>query len=540
MSTAAVRSEQQPARRGAGTLAWSLPSRGIAFFSGPVGLAFKLFLLGLLNALSVWAGVVLAGDESWIALAILVVTTVAIDLVYLWPTRVVPLKFLVPGTVFLIAFQIVPIAYNVNVAFSNWSTGHVLVKEEAIEGIQRNTLAPPPDGRSYIMAPARDADGKLVLLLVDEVSGDAFVGDREGLDSLAADTLTIDEIGLITRAEGYKLVKGPELQLLDKELQSYTVPTTGASAIQPEGLEVALELRPTVRYDAAADTFTRVDDGLVFRDNNRGSYVAATGEELEPGWRTGVGLENFSNIINDPLIRKPFVRVFFWTLAFATLTVLLSFALGLFLAIALDRPDMKMRRLYRSLLVVPYAVPGFLSILVWRGLLNDEFGVVNSVLHLDVPWLFDPSWAKVSALIVSTWLTFPYFFLVSMGALQSIPGELVEAARVDGGGPLQIFRRVTLPLLMVAVAPLLIASFAFNFNNFNNIYLLTEGGPAAEDQSIAGATDILISYTWKLAFESGKGQDYGLASAISIVIFFIVATISAVSFWRTKALENVR
>jgi arabinogalactan oligomer/maltooligosaccharide transport system permease protein len=142
--------------------------------------------------------------------------------------------------------------------------------------------------------------------------------------------------------------------------------------------------------------------------------------------------------------------------------------------------------------------------------------------------------------MVSTWLTVPYFFLVSLGALQAIPGELVEAARVDGGGPLQIFRRVRLPLLLVAVAPLLIASFAFNFNNFNNIYLLTGGGPAANDQSIAGSTDILISYTWKLAFQAGKGNDYALASTIAILIFFIVATISAVSFWRTKALESLR
>ena len=123
-------------------------------------------------------------------------------------------------------------------------------------------------------------------------------------------------------------------------------------------------------------------------------------------------------------------------------------------------------------------MPGFLSLLVWAGLLNDEFGVVNNVLNTSIPWLFDPTWAKVSVILVSVWLTFPYFFLVSMGALQSIPGELVEAARVDGGGPWQIFRRVTLPLLLVAVAPLLIASFAFNFNNFNNIYLLTGGGPA--------------------------------------------------------------
>ena len=95
-------------------------------------------------------------------------------------------------------------------------------------------------------------------------------------------------------------------------------------------------------------------------------------------------------------------------------------------------------------------------------------------------------------ILVSVWLTTPYFFLVSMGALQSIPAELTEAARVDGGGGWAIFRRVTLPLLLVAVAPLMIASFAFNFNNFNNIYLLTGGGPYSGSSSVAGSTDILI------------------------------------------------
>jgi ABC-type sugar transport system permease subunit len=162
---------------------------------------------------------------------------------------------------------------------------------------------------------------------------------------------------------------------------------------------------------------------------------------------------------------------------------------------------------------------------------------VNRVFHLSIPWLFDPNWAKVSILLVSFWLGFPYFFLVSLGALQSIPAELVEAARVDGGGAWQVFRRVTLPLLLVAVSPLLVASFAFNFNNFNNIYLLTGGGPAQDNSSIAGSTDILISYTYKLAIATGKGSDYGLACAVSVIIFFIVALIAGIGFWRSGALR---
>ena len=144
----------------------------------------------------------------------------------------------------------------------------------------------------------------------------------------------------------------------------------------------------------------------------------------------------------------------------------------------LDKPTLRFRRIYQLLLVVPYALPGFLAVLIWGGLLNDDFGVVNNLLHANIPWLFDPWWAKVSVIAVSVWLTVPYFLLISLGALQSIPGELVEAARVDGGGGWQIFRRVTLPLLLVVVAPLMIASFAVNFNSFVTIYLLTAGGPA--------------------------------------------------------------
>ena len=537
MSTPTITGDAPPP--GLSLRAASLPARLVSVLSGTVGLVLKLVLLAVVNGIALWAAIALARDEQWLAIAVLVLATLALDAVYLVPRRAVPLKFLVPGTIFLIAFQVIPIFYNANVAFTNWSTGHLLTKTEAIEAIERNSLAPPTDARSFLMTPARDSGGGLVLILVDEVTGSAYVGTREDLEPLPPDAVTT-EAGVVTGASGYTLVKPNELLALDRELNEYIVPSGGRRAIRPEGLDVATELEPTLRYDAARGAFVRLRDGAAFRDDGKGSFVTAGGEELEPGWRTSVGFDNFSRILNDQLIRRPFVRVFFWTFGFAVATVLISFALGLFLAIALNKPGMSFLRTYRSLLVLPYAVPAFLTILVWSGLLNDEFGLVNRLLPRDVPWLFDPNWAKVSVLIVSVWLTFPYFFLVSLGALQSIPEELVEAARVDGGGPMQIFRRVTLPLLLVAVAPLLIASFAFNFNNFNIIYLLTKGGPTVGDQGVAGATDILISYTWKLAFESGKGQDYGLASAISIVIFFIVATISAASFWRSRALEELR
>jgi ABC-type sugar transport system permease subunit len=516
----------------------SAPSRAIAFFSGPVGFAVKIGLLAVVNALAVWAAILLATDHKWVALAVLVASTVIIDAVYLSP-RAYPAKFLIPGTVFLLAFQVIPILYTINVAFDKYSTGHVSSKANAVEAIQQNSLSESAAGTAYTMAVARDESGKLALVLVDQDTGKTYVGDKEGLEPLPQDSVATNADGTITSATGYTLVTGNDLFQLDRTISNYSVPVGDQGAIRPQGLDTAVVLKPTLRYDAKADTFTRISDGAVYRDNGKGSFVTAAGEELEPGWRTRVGFANFDRLINDPLVRRPFVRVFIWTFFFAVSTVLISFAIGLLLAIALDKNGMRFQRLYRSVLVIPYAIPGLLSILVWSGLLNDRFGVVNQAFHIHIPWLFDPNWAKVSVILVSVWLTFPYFFLVSMGALQSVPSELYEAARVDGGGGWQVFRKVTLPLLLIAVAPLMIASFAFNFNNFNNIYLLTAGGPAMSESSVAGSTDILISYTYKLAIATGKGQDFGLAAAITIIIFLIVATISAISFSKTKALENL-
>ncbi len=527
-----------------------LIARSIAAFSGTVGLAIKIALLAVVNAIAVWAAVVLADHRRWPALGVLVVATLLIDYLYLVPKSwTLPAKFLIPGTVFLLGFQIVPIVFTINVAFENYSTGHVLTKSQAIDSIKVNSLQAPANGRQFDIAAARNKSGDLVLLMRDEASKQTYVGTTNGLQPIAKSDVTLPATGPPTAAKGYTVIHGAELFALDKQLSSFKVPTSGDAAILPQGTTIAVELKPTLRYDPKSNTFTRISDGRVFHDNGLGSFVAGK-EELEPGWKTHTGFRNFGKIIHDPLVRDPFISIFLWTFAFAAAVVFFSFATGLFIAIALDKKGMRFQKLYRSILIIPYAIPGFLSLLVWGGLLNDDFGVVNnSILHHHVPWLFGGpvwgpisfiTWPRVAVVLVSVWLTTPYFFLVSLGALQSIPAELTEAARVDGGGAWAIFRRVTLPLLLVAVAPLMIASFAFNFNNFNNVYLLTQGGPYNGASSIAGNTDILISYTYKLAIASGKGSDYGLASAVAIIIFFIVAGISGISFWRSNSLESMR
>ena len=513
--------------------------RVLSAFSGTTGVVVKIALLAILNAFAIWAMYVLITRNHWVSVTVLALATAGIDLVYLAPRRsTLPLKFLIPGTIFLVAFQVIPILYTFQVAFTNYSTGHITTKSDAITQIRLTSLQPPANGRSYTMAAAKDSSGKLVLILQDDTSHKNFVGTQKGLTPLPAGSVKTGALG-ITSATGYTIVTGSALFALDKTLQSYIVPvgSTGAG-IRPQTISTAVELQPTLRYDAKRDVFIRISDGAVFSDNGKGSFAHGA-EELEPGWKTGVGAANFKRIVNDPLVQQPFVRVLIWTVVFAALSVGLSFAAGLFLAVTLDKKGMRFQRIYRTILVIPWAIPGFLSLLVWAGLFNDQFGVINRMFHISIPWLFDANWAKVTCILVNTWLSTPYFFLVSLGALQAIPEELTEAGRVDGGSPFQLFRRVTFPLLLVAVAPLLIASFAFNFNNFNAIYFLTGGGPPQANSSIAGSTDILISYTYKLAIAAGKGNDFALASAVSIIIFLIVAVISGIAFSKTKALEEL-
>jgi ABC-type sugar transport system permease subunit len=263
-----------------------------------------------------------------------------------------------------------------------------------------------------------------------------------------------------------------------------------------------------------------------------------------PGWIAVIGPDNYSTIFTNERIRQPFLGVFSWNLIFALGSVFGTFALGLALANALQDERLKGRAIYRSIFIIPYAVPAFLSALVWRGLLNDQFGQVNRVLGnvgIDaVPWLGDPTWAKVAVLLVNLWLGFPYMFLITSGALTSIPMELKEAAKVDGASAWTVFRSITLPLLLVSTAPLLIGSFAFNFNNFVLIFLLTNGGPPLTGFDVpVGATDILISFTFDIAQQSGRGNQFALASAIVVLIFLVVAVISAASFRYTKRLEEV-
>jgi arabinogalactan oligomer / maltooligosaccharide transport system permease protein len=500
------------------------------------GTIVKIVLLGLVNAVVIAALPVAFSKPDYPIAIASIVALVVIDIVYLSRRRwSIPMKYLLPGTLFLLVFAVYPIIYLIFISTTNYGTGNNLTKDQVIERIESNSVTASDDAIRYdLQILARDdPNGELAFLLTDD-DGNVFLGTTDDFVSVGPDDLV--EQGTRLSVEGYVALNLGQANDRSGEISAFS--TEGpAGTVRNDGFGTAFAQQQTRVFDPATDTITDTVTGTVYTAQG-GYFTNDDGDQLLPGWRSGVGLDNYERLITDERTRNSFIRVFVWTIVFSLMSVLLSFGLGLLLALVFNDPRMRGRRWYRSLIIIPYAIPSFMTALVWRGMLNQQFGVINRWLGTNLPWL-DGDWLPYfSILLVNTWLGYPYMFLVCSGALQSIPEDLTEAASVDGASGIKRFRLITLPLLLVAVAPLLVASFAFNFNNFNLIYLLTEGRPPIQG-STAGRTDILISYVYKLAFQSG-GADYGFAAALSVVIFMIVAAISAFSFRFTKTFEEMR
>ncbi|MEU4640123.1 ABC transporter permease subunit [Micromonospora sp. NPDC023814] len=504
------------------------------------GLLVKVILLGLTAGIAIWAAFPLVEAEKWIGLAVLAATTAGLFYLYL-TRRHIPAKYLVPGTLFLIAFQVVPVLYTASTAFTNFGDGHRGTKDEAVVAIQTASVKQVPGSTEYALSIAAKGDpatGPLVFLVSDPATGVVSAGDTGGLRQLDAGQVTVAPGGKVTAAEGYTVLNFGQASARSQEITDLVVPTSGG-ALRSAGLSRAYEGKAVRAYDAGCDCIRDTETGRTWTaDEETGAFVAADGERLAQGWKVTVGLENFSRVLTDPAISGPFFGTLLWNFAFAIASTGGTFLLGMFIALALHSPRMRGTNLYRVLLILPYAMPSFAMLLVWRDMFNTDFGLINNLFGIGVDW-FGQEWsARIAVILVQLWLGYPYMFLVATGALQAIPKELTEATSVDGASPWQSFRSVTLPLLLVALSPLLIASFAYNFNNFNAIYLTTEGGPFPADNPTAGATDLLITYTYRLAF-GAQGAQFGLAAAVSIFIFTIVAVVSAVSFRRTRKQEEV-
>ncbi|MCL1586813.1 MAG: ABC transporter permease subunit [Actinomycetia bacterium] len=527
------------------------------------GFWVRLVLLALLDAVALWSSLILIADGSVIMFLGLVIGVLFINWVYLWP-RTEALRWITPGLVFMTIFVVIPIIYTSYVSLTNWRTGNVTSKEQTIDFWEAKVYVDPEaEGTLFDLFvytdDSGDPDGFKLLLVNEEgqyVYGDPRLRTETAIEDGVEDEGTFASGEEIPPAEfnGSRLLTQREVFQLSTQVDfKNLVVDTDSGEIVILGLSQGRVVQASQRYvyDEEADTLIDTVENRVCSPGEvtatKGNFVCDDGEVLVPGWVATIGLKNYNTVATNPLIREPFLRVFLWNFVFAFLSVATTFALGLLLAVTMHHYRMKGLRFYRSVFIIPYAIPAFLSILVWRGLFNSSFGTINrtlaplyDLLGIDpIRWLSDPTWAKVTVILVNLWLGFPYMFLLATGALQSIPSDILEAASVDGATGGRAFRKITFPLLMVALAPLLIGSFAFNFNNFNLIFLLTQGGPPVLGADIpVGHTDILISFTFNLASNAGRGNNFGLASAITMLIFFLLLLISAFSFRFTKRLED--
>lgn len=276
----------------------------------------------------------------------------------------------------------------------------------------------------------------------------------------------------------------------------------------------------------------------------------ADGRHMPPGdlfeW---VGFENFINLFGGGLASSSkkfaftFGSVLLWTVIWAFFATFLNYILGMIVAIMINKKGIKLKKLWRTVLVITIAVPQFVSLMFMSQILADN-GLVNKLLEswgwiesgTYIPFLStDGNLARTLIIIINVWVGIPYSMLICTGILMNIPEDLYESARIDGAGPVRAYMKITLPYMLHVTTPYLITQFIGNLNNFNVIFLLSGNVPISDKLHNAGSTDLLITWLYKLTFNY---NEYGMASVIGILTFVIVAVTSLILYNKSKAVQN--
>ncbi|WP_035618957.1 sugar ABC transporter permease [Lacticigenium naphthae] len=259
-----------------------------------------------------------------------------------------------------------------------------------------------------------------------------------------------------------------------------------------------------------------------------------------------VGLETFINIFSLNTYRDTFFAVFSWTVIWTLTATTLQLVIGVGTAVVLNQQFIKFKRVFGVVMLLPWAVPAFITILTFSNMFNPSVGAINtqvipfinSIIPFleisSISWKVDPFWTKVAIITIQGWLGFPYIYVLTSGILQSIPNDWYEASVIDGASSFQKFRFITLPQIFAVAAPIFVTQYTGNFNNFSMIYLFNEGGPGSVGSG-AGSTDILISWIYKLT--TGTSPQYNIAAAVTLIISVVVITISMLVFKRTRAFD---
>lgn len=455
-------------------------------------------------------------QDGFVPLAAMVTATVAFLVLIILKKSLSPWRWLATGIVLAVLFTVFPIFYTVYLSFTNMGSGHLLTKQQAITRLTAEEYV--PDGSpSYAWEAYKGTDGSWELLLVDG-DGNASVatpGQAARPFTLAGDPpATLDGRRLLDAVEKVQAV------------QALSTVEFGAApqAVKVLDLGTAAAARPKYQYDAAHDTMTDLSTGTTYAAV-RGTFTSSDGQKLVPGFIVGTGADNYARFLGNEGYFKPLAGMIVWNLAFSLLSVLISFAIGMVIALLFD--DLPGKRFIRALLIIPYPVPVLVSLMVWRGLLNENMGLVTNFLTSifgSAPAFFtDPTWARFAVILINVYLSYPYFFVLASGAMRSISKDLYEAAEIDGASRWVVLRTITMPLILRILMPLLIASFSFNFNNFTIIWGYNAGLPAMADTIVPmGETDLLISFIYRLGFSSSNAADYGFSAAITVILFLFV------------------
>lgn len=259
-----------------------------------------------------------------------------------------------------------------------------------------------------------------------------------------------------------------------------------------------------------------------------------------------VGMDNFAALFGGSAAWTGALgRVTLWTLIWAVSATVTCYAGGLIMAVILHESRLKISPLFRSIFILPYAVPSVVSMLIWQNLLNGSFGTINRTLiamglmspDAVIPWLTDATLAKFCCVFVNLWAGFPYFMLLAIGTMTAIPPQIFEAARMDGASRFQTFKSITLPMVMYQTMPLIIMSFMHNINNFGAIFFLTQGNPTVSDTTTtyAKGTDIIVTWIYDLTINQLK---YNYAAVLAVCIFIVLAPFAIFNFVRTKSYKE--
>ncbi|MGV2435728.1 MAG UNVERIFIED_CONTAM: ABC transporter permease subunit [Anaerolineae bacterium] len=496
-------------------------------------------VVGALLAVSI------GSDGNWFFASTIVLTLVMLNAVMLIPS-IRPMRWISPALAIIFILSLYPMFYTLYVAFTNFSDGHRATKIEAIDLLAERRFL-PEGGATYQWFVFQDQAGSYALWLIDTDGNSFFARPGTAFEAVTTSTSGSEPTnaeGVPVTYGGYTLLeRGARFRALS-DIQSLTFGDQD-NAVGVRSAEVAGAFAQQWTYDAQTDTLTDNATGTGYLANN------TTGEFVAKGWLNCptrlLGWHRFRqlhphhphNAVTRTVVSRGGVDVCFRGDRFAVWVQ----RWVAYCAVAQRQRHLVARR--------PCAADYPLR----RSGLGECAGLARDVerQHRGDPrsvargiWVVanlstDPVWAKVAVLVVNLWFSAPYFMLIGSGALQGIPAVMYEAAQVDGANRWEQFWQITLPLVLVSLGPLIIASIIFNFNNFFIMEGLFQGGPPMAGTSAppVGHTDNLISYTYRLAFSTGGTKDYGLASAMGVIIFLIVGVMTMVQFRLMRTWEQV-